>query len=115
MTDTRLTLSEVECLQEQLHGGQRIDGQLLRRAASEYLRLCHGAARHRHASLHYSMTTLRDWLTRRLEDWPREHQDDMDADLLRRLFTLDSAWAADRVSQARIIALIEIQREADIA
>jgi len=59
------------------------------------------------------MTMLRDWLTRRLEDWPREDQDSMGADLLRRLFALDSAWAADTEVQAKIIALIEMRRKAN--
>lgn len=108
MSDTRLTADEVELLRTRLPVGYHIDEELLRKAASEYLRLNHTATCHRLPGLHYSMTMLRDWLTRRLEDWPREHQDDMDADLLRRLFAIDSAWRADRVSQARIIALIEI-------
>jgi len=113
MTDTRLTTDEVELLRTRLPVGFHIDEELLRKAATEYLRLNHTATCHRLPGLHYSMTMLRDWLTRRLEDWPREDQDDMDADLLRRLFALDSAWSADCVSQARIIALIETQREAN--
>lgn len=112
MTDTRLTNDEVALLRARLPLGYHLSEDLLRKAASEYLRITKAGVPHRHVSLHYSMTMLRDWLTRRLEDWPREHQDDMDHYTLRRLFALAAALGADSDVQSRIIAMHDAARKA---
>ena len=112
MTDTRLTSDEVALLRARLPVGYHISEDLLRKAASEYLRISRQGVPQRHVSLHYHMTILRDWLTRRLEDWPREDQDDMDHYTLRRLFALAAAWGADSDIQSRIIAMHDAARTA---
>lgn len=111
MTDTQLTNDEVALLRARLPVGYHISEDLLRKAASEYLRLTRHDVDHRHASLHYQMTKLRDWLTRRLGDWPREDEDDIDHHTMRRLFALAAAWGADSDIQNCIIAMHDAARK----
>jgi len=66
----------------------------------------------RHVALHDRITMLRDWLTRRLQCWPPQHQDDIDADTLRRLFALDTTWGAESDVQRQIIEIAYQRRNA---
>lgn len=111
MSDTRLTNDEVALLRERLPVGYHISEDLLRKAASEYLRVTKAGVPQRHVRLHYHMTILRDWLTQRLQAWPREDQDDIDAETLHRLYAIAAAWAADRDVARTIIALVATARD----
>ena len=111
MTDTRLTADEVALLRDRLPVGYHISEDLLRKAAAEYLRVTKAGVPQRHVRLHYHMTILRDWLTQRLQAWPREDQDDIDADNLHRLHVIAAAWGADRDVACTIIALVASSRD----
>ena len=112
MTDTRLTADEVALLRDRLPVGYHINEELLRKVATEYLRITEQVFERRYVRLHHSMTTLRDWLIQRLKKWPRVDQDDMDEVTLRRLFALDTAWSADTDIQRCIIAMHDAARKA---
>lgn len=112
MTDTRLTSDEVALLRHRLPLGYHLSEDLLRKAAAEYLRITQQGVEPRYLRLHYQMTTLREWLTRRLEEWPRDDQEDMDHYTLRRLFALAAAWGADNDVQSHIIAMHDAARKA---